>query len=237
MVPVQLPHGSEAVAAAFYAAGYLAGAAAFLWMARRRGIATSGITAVMAAGLVGGLAAANVVQLATGSPGKTVLGAVAGGYLAVWAYKRYLGITRPTGDLFAVALCVGEGIGRWGCYFGSCCYGKTSSVAWAVWQHGAMRHPTQVYLSLSCVLILFALWILAKNKPPENGLFFLQGALYCAARFFIEFWREGKSVAAGLTTAQLACIGGMLFFSAILTRLLYQHRVEPAAVKALAAAE
>ena len=107
-----------------YALGYGTGLAAFYAMARRRGIATSGVMALMGAGLIGGLAGANLTQwLFGGAAGKTVLGAVAFGYVSVFLYKRYLGITRPTGDLFAVALCAGEAVGRFGCFFGGCCYG------------------------------------------------------------------------------------------------------------------
>jgi hypothetical protein len=121
-----------------------------------------------------------------------VLGAIAGGYLSVVLYKRHLGIERPTGDLFAVALCAGEAIGRWGCFFGGCCYGKPSHAAWAVWQHGAWRHPTQIYLSLASLLILGCLLLLERTDPRENALFYFQGLLYCVSRFVIEFFRATR---------------------------------------------
>lgn len=169
------------LSAGCYAAGYLTGLAAFAWMARRRGLATEGIFALLVAGIIGGLLCANVAQwLTTGTAGKTVLGGIAGGYLAVALAKRWLGIRRPTGDLFAVAICAGEAVGRWGCFFGGCCYGKPTGIAWAVWQHGAYRHPTQLYLSLSCLLILIVLILLEarRNQPlPENALFCAQGSL------------------------------------------------------------
>ena len=199
----------------FYALGYLTGLGAFVLMARARRIATSGVMATMQAALIGGLVSANVVQwVFGGSAGKTILGCIAGGYLTVFLFKRRLGLSRPTGDLFAVALCAGEAIGRFGCFFGGCCYGKPSSVPWAVMQHGVMRHPTQLYLSLGCLLILVALWRFSFTDPPEDALFCLQGALYCIARFAIEFYRASPPIAMGLTTAQWACIGGCLFFAA-----------------------
>lgn len=201
------------LSAACYAAGYLTGLAAFLWMAHRRRLATSGVLILMVVGLVGGLISANLAQwLVAGSPGKTVLGAVAGGYVAVVLGKRLLGIRRPLGDLFAVALCAGEAVGRWGCFFGGCCYGRSTHVPWAVWQHGAFRHPTQIYLSLACLAILLVLWWFARRTPPENALFALEGLLYCTARFLIEFWRESTPVA-GLSAAQWACLAGFGFFA------------------------
>lgn len=214
------------LSAGCYALGYLTGLGAFAGMARRRNLATAGIMAVMGAGLLGGLVGANLTQWAyghffgTGEAGKTVLGGIAGGYLSVLLYKRYLGLRRPTGDLFAVAVSAGEAVGRWGCFFGGCCYGKACDAAWAVHQHGAWRHPTQLYLSGANALILVALWRFDKMRPPENGLFYLQGVLYCLARFIIEFFRAGPPPVAGLTGAQWACLAGFAFFSIRLTRLL-----------------
>jgi phosphatidylglycerol:prolipoprotein diacylglycerol transferase len=203
-----------ALSTIFYALGYLTGIGAFVLMARARRIATSGVLATMQAALIGGLVSANVAQwVFGGTAGKTILGGIAGGYLTVVLFKRKLGLRRHTGDLFAVALCAGEAVGRWGCFFGGCCHGNPSNVAWAVMQHGVMRHPTQIYLSLACVLILAALWAFALTSPPEDGLFCLQGLLYCVARFAIEFYRASPPVAAGLTMAQWACIGGFLFFA------------------------
>ena len=215
------------LSAGCYALGYLTGIAAFAWMARRRGLATAGIMAVMGAGLLGGLVGANLTQWAYshlvtgGGEGKTVLGGIACGYLSVFLFKRYLGIHRPTGDLFAVAVSAGEAVGRWGCFFGGCCYGKACALPWAVWQHGAWRHPTQLYLSGANALILVALWRFDRTRPPENGLWYLQGVLYCAARFLIEFFREGPPPVWGLTGAQWACLAGLAFFGVRLARLLH----------------
>lgn len=197
-----------------YALGYLAGLAAFGYMARRRGIATAGVWMLMSAGLVGGLAGANLTQLiVTGSPGKTLLGGIVCGYIAVVLTKRYLGIVRPTGDLFAMGLAAGEAIGRWGCFFGQCCYGKVAeNLPWAVYEHGAYRHPTQAYLALAATAIFIVLWQLHKKPLLENALFYVQGLLLCASRFGIEFFREGPAVFAGFTLAQYACLAGLAFF-------------------------
>jgi phosphatidylglycerol:prolipoprotein diacylglycerol transferase len=208
------------LSAFFYGLAYATGLAAFIWMARRRGLATTGIWTIMQAGLIGGLVGANLCQwVFGGTAGKTVLGGIAGGYLAVHLCKWHMGLRRPTGDLFAVALCAGEAIGRLGCFYGGCCYGKRTTLPWAVWQHGAWRHPSQIYLSLSCLFILGMLWLYSRSNPLENGLFYLQGLLYCLARFIVEFYRDGAPVFAGLTTAQLACIGGGVFFGVRLWQL------------------
>lgn len=113
------------LAAPIYLLAYALGAFVFWQLAKRRGMATDGIARVMAAGLIGGLAGANLIQLlATSLPGKTIEGGIAGGWLAVIWMKRRLGITRPTGDLFALAIPAGEAIGRIACFVGGCCYGR-----------------------------------------------------------------------------------------------------------------
>jgi phosphatidylglycerol:prolipoprotein diacylglycerol transferase len=196
-----------------YGLGYLVGFLTFLWIAHRRGLNTVGVRGVAIVGLLGGLVGANLTQwLATGQPGKTVLGGVAGGYLAVILYKRHIGLRRPTGDLFAIAVCAGEAVGRWGCFFGGCCYGRPTELPWAVLQHDALRHPTQLYLSLASLVVLGILLYREFRAPlPENGLFYLQGLLYAALRFAVEFFRE-TSTHGRLTTAQWACLIGMAFF-------------------------
>jgi len=222
----------HAPSAWLYALGYLTGAAAFAVMARRRGLGTTGVWSVCVVGLLGGLVGANISQLLAGggTVGKTVLGGVAGGYLSVFAYKRFLGLRRPLGDLFAVALMAGEAVGRWGCFVGGCCYGRvigdgTHPALLAVFQHDAWRYPTQLYLSAACAAILAVLLLLEWRRAlPENGLFLVQGVLYCTARFTVEFFRTASPVALGLTAAQWACIAGFLFFGARLWGMLAHLR-------------
>jgi len=201
------------VAAFLYGGAYITGLALFAMMARRRGMATSGMWVLVQAGLLGGLASAGLMQVVfTGTPGKTLLGALAGGYLSVVLAKRALGIERPTGDLWAVALAGGEAVGRIGCFVGGCCFGKATTVAWAVHDHGAARHPTQLYLSAAALLTLGVLLVLDRYRLPQNALFYVQGTLLCAFRFVIEFYRDGSPHAGTLTFAQWACLAGILFF-------------------------
>ncbi|MBC8102769.1 MAG: prolipoprotein diacylglyceryl transferase [Cytophagales bacterium] len=209
---------------ALYAAGYATGIAAFAWMARRRRLSTTGVWLLSFAALLGGLIGANLGQwIGSGgtAAGKTILGGIAGGYLAVFLAKRALGLRRPTGDLFAVALSAGEAVGRWGCFVGGCCHGKIGAVPWAIFQHGALRHPTQAYLSLAALLTLaLLLWLEGRRVLRENGLFYVQGVLVCVLRFVIEFYREGNHTAMGLTTAQWVCLAGATVFGTLLSRLL-----------------
>jgi phosphatidylglycerol:prolipoprotein diacylglycerol transferase len=223
-----IPEPLRIVSAGFaYTLAYAFGLALFAWMARRRGLATTGIRFVVIAAVAGGLAGAVIGQLLAGDGnGKTLLGGIAGGFLAVVVAKRSIGLTRPTGDLFAVALAGGEAVGRWGCFLGGCCYGKIATVAWAVEDHGALRHPTQLYSSVAAAVTLALLVVLERRGTlPENGLFYLQGALLCAARFTIEFYREPGLIAGPFTVAQWACAIGFAFFALRLWTLLRRPRM------------
>lgn len=223
-------HTRWLLAMPLYAAAYLVGILVFRWAARRRGLDTEGMRILMGAGLIGGLAGANLLQLlAAGTPGKTIEGGIAGGFLAVVWTKRRLGITRPTGDLFALAIPAGEAIGRLGCFVGGCCYGKVTTAALAVHEHGELRHPAQLYSSLAAASSFAVLvWLERKRILPENGLLYVQIALFCMTRFAIEFVREGNTAEFGLTLAQLGCIAGFAFAAYKLRQLLGQRR--PAAI-------
>src|SRR5205085_2034721 len=165
---------------------------------RARGFSTEGMRLVFLAALAGALIGAALLQYASeavtcavggGEPwlfwrrslhehllhlllgGRTWLGALLGGYAGVELAKRPLGIVRSTGDGFALALPLGEAVGRLGCFFAGCCYGRETMLPWAAWQHGAWRHPTQLY-SAAAALALFALmWRLRSRMPREGDLF------------------------------------------------------------------
>lgn len=199
-----------------YALAYAVAGFAFWKMAQNRGLATRGISIVAWSGLIGGLLGANLVQiLATGAPGKAIEGGIAGGWIAVILAKQAIGLRRPTGDLFAVALSAGEAIGRIGCFIGGCCYGKAAQLAWSVHDHGAWRHPAQLYSSAGAAATLaLLLWIERKHVLPENGLFFVQGMCFCALRFGVEFFRETPAkLYGGLSLVQVACFIAFAFFS------------------------
>jgi phosphatidylglycerol:prolipoprotein diacylglycerol transferase len=200
-------------------------------MARRRGFPASDAAIVMTAGLLGGLAGANLAQwLATGLPGKTIEGGIAGGWIAVVLAKRALGVTRPTGDLFALALPAGEAIGRVACFIGGCCYGKVAAVAWAVHDHNAWRHPAQLYLAFAAAISFVVLYAIERRmRVPENALFYAGGMLFCAQRFSVDFFRDVAATPLGLTAAQLGCCAGFAFFVWKLVALTLPRRVAAAA--------
>lgn len=168
--------------------------------------AETDLTHVLVAGVLGGAAIAILSQtLLGGSPqgGRTIIGGVAGGWIAVEIAKRRLGIRSSTGLGWALALSAGEAIGRIGCWFNGCCYGKVASVPWALWQHGALRHPTQLYSSLSAAAIFGLVYAARRTRDP----FAICLALWSGARFVIEFFREPISGPGFPSLAQECCLG------------------------------
>ncbi|MCB9094842.1 MAG: prolipoprotein diacylglyceryl transferase [Halobacteriovoraceae bacterium] len=80
------------------------------------------------------------------------------------------------------ALCLGHGIGRLGCFFTGCCFGKSMG--------GLFLFPTQIVESL----FLFGLFLFL-NKKISQGLrtiFSLYALYYGTFRFLIEFLRDDE---------------------------------------------
>jgi phosphatidylglycerol:prolipoprotein diacylglycerol transferase len=204
------------------AAGYLVGALVFGAMARQRRVATEGFALLALAALCGGVVVARLAQWIPGAEpgdgarwlemlvprngGRTILGGVAGGWLALVLMRRHLGIARPTGDLFAPALAAGEAVGRLGCFVNGCCYGKTCQLPWSIFQHGAWRHPTQLYAAAWCALLFALLWQCRERWQHPGDAWRVYLVLWGLGRFIVEIFRVHVPETGGLSTAQLFCL-------------------------------
>jgi phosphatidylglycerol---prolipoprotein diacylglyceryl transferase len=224
----------------FTALGYGTGALVFYLEARRRGLATEGMRRIAVAGLAGGIAGAKLTQwviaswlvftqhpeaiLDPANGGRAIIGGIAGGWIAVEIAKRWLGIRRSTGDLFALALPAGEAVGRIGCFFNSCSIGTLSTVPWAVFQQGAWRHPAQLYTSFVAAGVFLLLLRLRGALPREGDLFRLYLVLFGLSRFGLEFFRERTMFYAGLSMAQWACLEMVLVGAVLLAGSMRRAR-------------
>src|SRR5439155_13507318 len=107
--------------------------------------------------------------------GKSVVGGLVGGLLAVEWTKRRLGVTRSTGDVFAIPLAVGIGIGRIGCFLTGLddhTPGLPTSLPWAVdYGDSIPRHPAQLYEIAFVLPLAAALLWLASQRLQEGMLF------------------------------------------------------------------
>ena len=149
--------------------------------------------------------------------GLVFYGGLAAGVIAGTAALRAKGMPVLRGvDLLIPPLVLAHAVGRIGCFLNGCCYGKPSSVPWAVAFpfDGVPRHPTQLYEA--AFLILLFVWLgrqvsSVKCQEGPGRVLLLYGVAYGIWRFLIEFLRgDNPAVAFGLTVFQLASIGIVL---------------------------
>jgi len=154
--------------------------------------------------------------------GKTIVGGLIGGLMAVEWMKRRVGISRPTGDLLAVPLIVGIGIGRIGCFLSGLedhAYGTLTTLPWGVdFGDGAPRHPTQLYEVAFLAALGLGIVILRRRRHALGDQFkaFMVG--YMSWRFAVDFLKPGVSIA-GLSVLQWACLGVLAYYAPHLQRL------------------
>lgn len=194
---------------------FVVGLGVFLWAARQRRLVTTGIGWLVLWGLIGGLIGAKVTQLVAQGwymlpdprmGGRALLGGVIGGWAAVEIAKRVMGIRRSTCDLFALGLASGEAVGRVGCFLNGCCYGSVCDLPWAVHQHGAYRHPVQIYSAIVSAAIYGVLLVQFRRGGNEGRVFSLYLILWACSRFLLEFVRFRETVFFGLSPMQWLCL-------------------------------
>ena len=133
--------------------------------------------------------------------GRTILGALFGGFLGVELTKKAVGITIATGDPYAIALPLGQGLGRIGCFLGGCCYGAP------LFEGSTTRHPAQLYESALDFVLLGVLFSIRK-QPRAPGLLFRYYLLsYAGIRFVMDFFRGDEKQSFGSWSyAQWFCL-------------------------------
>jgi phosphatidylglycerol:prolipoprotein diacylglycerol transferase len=123
--------------------------------------------------------------------------------VALW-YIRKIGLPLwTTCDVFAPGIALGHVVGRMGCFFAGCCWGRETDVPWAITftdPYAAANvgtplnvplHPTQLYEAGAEGLILLLLLSTEKKGTKYPGrTFWLYMLLYAISRFIIEFYRN-----------------------------------------------
>lgn len=104
-------------------------------------------------------------------------------------------------NLMAPYVVLGFAIGRIGCFLNGCCYGYPTNLPWAMTfpmsGDGLFRHPTQLYLLLSNLVIFGVLMYVKKLRTKRKlkgktllksgSLFLLFLVLYSIMRFGMDF--------------------------------------------------
>lgn len=145
--------------------------------------------------------------------GKSIVGGLIGGFIAILIIKYKLGIKGRRGNLFAPAIAIGVAIGRIGCFLRGCCFGKETSLPWGVnFGDGLLRHPTQIYESIFMLgMFIFLIWK-RKQNPKPGSLFKILMISYFSFRFLIEFIRTEPIVFLGLTWFQFLSLSILAYF-------------------------
>ena len=108
--------------------------------------------------------------------------AIQGGLLCglvggIWYLRRNKIAVLSTLDAFLLYLPLGQAIGRLGCFFNGCCYGKPSTLPWAInFPFLTYRvHPTEIYYVLADAALFLILYIFSRTetKPGELTAWYL----------------------------------------------------------------
>lgn len=206
----------------FVTLGLVLGLGVCFWGVRRQTrLAESSMLYIVAVAVLGGALGAKIPVWLLNFPkprtafpsleallsGRTILGGIIGGTLAVNWFKKNAGITGKFGNPIAPGLALGMAVGRLGCLCKGCCYGRPTHAAWGFdFGDHILRHPTQLYDGLFNLLLFVYLLTLRKNDPAPGRLFQIYVSAYLGFRFLVEFVREEPTVWLGMTAAQMAIL-------------------------------
>jgi phosphatidylglycerol:prolipoprotein diacylglycerol transferase len=237
------------------AAAYLLGLQFALMRARKRGLDANrvmdlGIWVIVAA-LVGAKALLLIVEFDVywNRPGEllTLLrsggvfygGLIAAVGVALWYLRRHRMPMWTVTDLFAPGIALGHVIGRMGCLFAGCCFGRRTDVPWAiVFSHPAAAenvgtplntplHPTQLYEAGAELLILvFLLLFERRGRAFPGRTFWSYTLLYGVSRFAIEFYRgDSRGMIGVLSTSQFVSL--VIVPASIIMLVVLSRRPDP----------
>src|SRR4051812_6888478 len=131
--------------------------------------------------------------------------------VALW-YIRRIGLPLwTTCDVFAPGIALGHVVGRFGCFFAGCCYGKPTTVPWAITFTDPFAaantgtplnvplHPTQLYeAGAEALILLVLLWTERRGRLFPGRTFWLYMFLYAVSRFIIENYRADPRGSVGI---------------------------------------
>ena len=221
---------------AFTVLAVVVGLAIYYRELRRRGWLDGTIVVVSIAAVAGALIGARLITawehleyytaldgvpltVAIEQSGKSLIGALAGGYLGIAIAKRVTGYTRSTGDAYLLAIPVATAIGRVGCFLSELPLGTPTDLPWgiAVSPEAAAAfarcpgcdvpmHPSMLY-EIVFNLVAAAVIVRYRDRVPVPGdglrMYLLAAGVF---RFLVEFVRANEPQALGLTGPQWVLI-------------------------------
>ena len=140
--------------------------------------------------------------------------------VALWFIRKNGLPLWTTTDVFAPGIALGHVVGRFGCLFAGCCFGKPTTLPWGITFKdpfaaanvgtplGVPLHPTQLYeAGAEFIILMVLLFTERKGRPFAGRTFWLYMLLYAVSRFIIEFFRGDDRGAVGpLSTSQFISV-------------------------------
>jgi phosphatidylglycerol---prolipoprotein diacylglyceryl transferase len=130
------------------------------------------------------------IVLATG---KSITGALLGGYAAVEITKHWLKYNEVTGDWFAIIVPVGIMLGRIGCFLNGCCLGRVCEPAWYTLNdaNGVARWPAVPVEFLFNALMLGVILLFRWGRIAPGQLFHIYlMAYFYFVKMVLSWWRR-----------------------------------------------
>ena len=219
----------------FTVIGILAGLALYYRALRRDRVLDARIVLISLAAIVGGALGARLITsweiidevsaadlpltyVVTHGP-RSILGGLAGGYLAIVLSKRALGYTLSTGDYYAAAIPLALAIGRVGCFLSELPLGTPTDLPWGMTVSpeaaaafprcpgcGGPMHPSMLYeigFHSAAFGLIFTRGPLLPIRGDTLKSYLLAYGLF---RFGVEFVRGNEVQAWGMTGPQLVLI-------------------------------
>lgn len=150
------------------------------------------------------------------SEGFVIYGAIIGALIgnAIYFTRRKINVVKLM-DFALPPILIGHGIGRFGCFFAGCCYGKPYDGIGAITYtnstfapNNISIYPTQIMSAVFLIItgIILTVFYYKKERPIglTSGLYFI---IYSVGRFTIEFFRDDPRGSVGiLSTSQFISI-------------------------------
>lgn len=177
------------------------------WFLPSRDVPRRKLLVIYAFGLLGALLGAKLAfllaegwrvkdDLAALLAGRSITGALLGGYMGVESGKKLVDVTRSTGDRFAIIAPLGIALGRVSCLVHGCCPGVACSPHW--WtitdKSGIPRWPASLAeMAFNLAFLAWALWAAARRRHTNNR-FSVYLIAYGLFRFAHEFARDNPPI-------------------------------------------
>jgi prolipoprotein diacylglyceryltransferase len=150
---------------------------------------------------------------------KTIVGGLLGGLAGVELMKKRIGERQRSGDLFTYPLLLAMIIGRIGCFSMGVheeTYGTVTNSPFGIdLGDGEQRHPVALYEIAFLMCLWVAIFLCEKKHPLAPGARFkIFMIAYLVFRFLLDFIKPHYTFPIALSTIQLTCILGLLYYSA-----------------------